>query len=368
MIRRILFSESSPNLGGQELQALQQMVALRERGVAVRLACRPASGIHRAALERGLDVAPVTFRNSLHLPSIARIVALLRSWRPEAVISHSGHDANICGLAARLVACRPVLVRARTYQHGIPHAWTYNWLADMTIVPSGEMRDRILQNRRIKPDRIDVLYPGLAFADIARQAQQPLPPSIDQWLAAHPGPVLAHAAMLRAEKGHLFMLEVVASLLPDFPDLRYVIAGEGAERNAIEARIRALRLDQHVLLAGMVRPVAALLRRAQIVIMPSLVEPLGMAQSEALSLGVPVVASNVGGIPETVSHQETGLLAEAGNLKAWREATAWALGHGAQMQSMAAAGRADVTARFSIEANIERLLGMIGDTGRRITT
>ncbi len=361
MIQRILFSESSLNLGGQELQALQQMVALRERGVEVRLACRPASKIHQAATERNLEILPVLFRNSLHVPSIARIAALIRAWQPEAVISHSGHDANVCELAARFVAHRPVLIRARTYQHGIPHAWTYNWLADMTIVPSREMRDRILQNRRIDPDRIHVLYPGLPFAEFARQAQQPLTATIEQWLATHPGPVLAHAAMLRAEKGHLFMLDVVASLLPEFPDLRYVIAGEGAEREAIETRIRALKLEQHVLLAGMVHPVAALLRRAQIVIMPSLVEPLGMAQSEALSLGVPVVASNVGGIPETVSHQNTGLLAEAGDLKAWRETIAWALGHGGQMQSMAAAGREDVTARFSIEANIERLLSLIGN-------
>lgn len=368
MIRRLLFSESSPNLGGQELQALQQMVALRERGVAVRLVCRPASGIYRAAVERGLDVVPVSFRNSLHLPSIVRVAALLRAWRPEAVISHSGHDANVCGLAARLVARRPVLVRARTYQHGIPHAWTYNWLADMTIVPSREMRDRILQNPRVDAKRIHVLYPGLAFADIASQAQRPLPASIEQWLAAHPGPMLAHAAMLRAEKGHLFALEVLASLVPDFPDLRYVIAGEGVERTAIEARIRALKLEEHVLLAGMVQPVAALLRRAHIVIMPSLVEPLGMAQSEALSLGVPVVASNVGGIPETVSHQKTGLLADAGNLPAWKETIAWALNHGAQMQSMAASGRADVTARFSIEANIERLLTLLGEAGRHTTT
>ncbi len=368
MIQRILFSESSPNLGGQELQLLQQMVALRARGVEVKLACRPESGICRAALERGLDVVPISFRNSLHLPSIARIARLLRAWRPDAVISHSGHDANICGLAARLMVHRPLLIRARTYQHGVPHAWTYNWLADLTVVPSREMRDAILQNRRIDSQRIHILYIGLPFADIALQAQQPVPAPIEQWLGAHPGRILAHAAMLRGEKGHLFMLEVLASLLPDFPDLRYVIAGEGAERGAIQERIAALNLGEHVLMAGMVQPVAALLKRAAIVIMPSLIEPLGMAQIEALSLGVPVVASKVGGIPETVTHRETGLLAEPGNVPAWREAVAWALNHYGEMQSMAAAGQADVRQRFSIEANIERFLALIGAAGQRTTT
>jgi hypothetical protein len=86
-----------------------------------------ASGIHNAAQERDLDVVPVPFRNSLHIPSLHPVAGLLRDWKPAGVISHSGHDANICGLAARLVSPRPHLIRARTYQHGIPHSWTYNW-------------------------------------------------------------------------------------------------------------------------------------------------------------------------------------------------------------------------------------------------
>ena len=49
---KILFSESSPNLGGQELQLLQQMTALKQRGVAVKLACRPNSGIYQAEAAR----------------------------------------------------------------------------------------------------------------------------------------------------------------------------------------------------------------------------------------------------------------------------------------------------------------------------
>lgn len=361
VIEKILFSESSPNLGGQELQLLQQMTALRSCGIAVRLACRPLSGIHHAALERSLDVELVSFRNSLHIPSIYRMAGLLRRWQPAAIISHSGHDANVCGLAARLVGYKPRLVRARTYQHDIPHAWTYNWLADLTLVPSREMRERILQNPRIRPERIHILYPGLAFDEIAAQARLPLPDMVEGWLANHAGTLLVHAAMLRPEKGHLFMLNVLARLLPDFPDLRYVIAGEGEMRGAIQESIRALRIEEHVLLTGMLQQVPALLMRAGIVIMPSLIEPLGMAQIEALSLGVPVVASNVGGIPETINHHQTGLLAEPGNLQSWQDAIAWALNHPEHMQMLAATGKVDVMERFSIDANIERLLKLINN-------
>ncbi len=358
-IRKILFSESSPNLGGQELQLLQQMDALRERGLGVMLACRPQSGIHRQALQRNLPTLPVAFRNSAHWPSIWLVRDVIRHWQPDVVVTHSGHDANVCGLAARLARPRPRVVRVRTYQPGTPRAWTYNWLADRTLLPSEEMRRRILSNPRIDSDRLQILYPGLPFADLAAQAQAPLPPHVETWLRAHPGPVLAHAAMLRREKGHAMMLDVVASLRPRFPDLRYVIAGEGPERAALAREITALGLQEQVLLAGMVYPVAALLKRADLTVMPSLVEPLGMAQIEALSLGVPVVASHVGGIPETITHLKTGVLIAAGDIEAWTEGLAWALGKPEAMRAMASAGREDVLARFSVDSNVTRFLELI---------
>jgi glycosyltransferase involved in cell wall biosynthesis len=364
MVPRILFSESSPNLGGQELQLLQQMEALAQRKIEVRLACRPGSGIHAAALERGLDVVPVPFRNSLHVPSIRMVRRLLSEWRPAVVVSHSGHDANVCGLAARLVGSRPRLVRVRTYQHGIPHAWTYNWLADLTLVPSRNLRNRILRNPRIDPERIHILYPGVDFDRLALHAGQALPGALDSWLNAHPGRLLVHAAMLRPEKGHLFMLDVLARLLPDFPELRYVIAGEGEQREAITRRVRELGIEEHVLLAGMLQPVSPLLKRAALVIMPSFFEPLGMAQIEALSVEIPVVASDVDGIPETVTHEKTGLLVQPGEPTAWIKALRWALDHPQQMQDMAATGRSEVLAKFSIDANIERFLAHVQPASR----
>jgi glycosyltransferase involved in cell wall biosynthesis len=356
---KILFTESSPNLGGQELQLLQQMAALQQRGVSVKLACRPGSGIHQAAGRHGFETAPVAFRNSMHPPSILHIRRLLQSWRPDVVVSHSGHDANICGVAARLLSHRPRMVRVRTYQHDIPHSWSYNHLADLTLVPSQEMRARILRNPRIDSARIHVLYPGLDFAQIAGDAQQALLEAVASWLAKHPGRLIAHAAMLRPEKGHLYFLEVLAQLLPRFLDLRYVIAGEGEQRAAIERRIAELNIAEHVFLAGMLQPVAPLLQRAHLVIMPSLIEPLGMAQIEALSLGIAVVASDVDGIPETIVADQTGLLVTPGNIAAWVDAMAWALEHPERMAAMAATGRTQVMQQFSIEANIGRFLSLV---------
>lgn len=365
MIQRILFTESSPNLGGQELQLLQQMSELTARGAAVHLLCRGNSRIAELARTRSLPTTVIPFRNSLHLPSIAAVARVVSAWQPDAVICHSGHDANTCALAVRIVKLmhrkrqRPCLIRMRTYQPGIPHAWTYNRLFDLTFVPSAEMRRQLLANPRIRPDRIRVLYPGFLFKQIDRDAATILPPHLSAWLDQHPGPLLVHAAMLRAEKGHDVLLAALAQLVKKFPSLRYVIAGEGERREELTHVIATQGLVEHAYIAGLVPHIAALYQRATLVVQPSLYEPLGMSQSEALSLGIPVVASRTGGIPETITHEHTGLLVAPGDVSAWVTTLTWALEHPHEMKQMASHGHDFVRTQFLMSKNIEALLTAI---------
>jgi glycosyltransferase involved in cell wall biosynthesis len=352
MLERVLFSESSPNLGGQELQLLTQARGLAGRAIETRLLCPAGSRIAELAGQCGVPVAAVAFRNSLHPPSLLRVMRELAAWRPNAVLCHSGHDADVCAIAARLGPRRPRLVRMRTYQHGLPHAWTYNRLFDRTLVPSAEMRARLLANRRVRAERIAVLHPGIAFAELEAQAEQPLDPGLEETLARFPARRLTHAAMLRHEKGHLFMLEVLAALKQRFPDLCYVIAGEGQLKEKIHAHAKALGLEASVCFAGLVRNLPALYVKSELVVMPSFDEPLGMSQIEALGLGVPVVASRVGGIPETMQH----LLVNPGDTEAWVQAMVWALEHPEEMRALAAAGRADVRRRFDLETVLDELV------------
>jgi glycosyltransferase involved in cell wall biosynthesis len=342
----ILFTESSANLGGQELQLLEQARGLAARGTQVRLACPPQSRIAALAPEFGVPVSPVAFRNSLHPPSVLRVRKLISDSRPDAVLCHSGHDADVCAVAARLVPRRPRLVRMRTYQHGLPHAWTYNRLFDRTLVPSEEMRARLLANPRVRAERIAVLRPGIAFNELERRSKL----DFDLPLPGSPPRLITHAAMLRREKGHLVMLEVMARLR--LPDVCYVIAGEGELKEDLQRKTKELGLERVVCFAGLVRNLPALYARSELVVMPSLDEPLGMSQIEALGLGVPVVASRVGGIPETMEH----LLVTPGDIDAWTQAIAWALGHRDEMRAFAAAGRADVRQRFELKNILDQLV------------
>ena len=103
------------------------------------------------------------------------------------------------------------------------------------------------------------------------------------------------------------------------------------------------------------RNLPALYAKSELVVMPSTYEPLGMSQIEALGLGVPVVASRVGGIPETVEDRRTGLLVAPGEPTPGPRRSPGRSSI-AKMRAFAAAGRADVRQRFELKNILDQLV------------
>ena len=345
-------------MGGQEWQLLQQIQALRASGMESVLACRPDSLIALAAQKASVETLTLPFRNSTNPPTLLGLHNFLKSRQPVACVCHSGHDTNNLSIAARTLQRRPRLIRSRTYHCGRASSWTYNHFVDATVVPSEHLRRQILENQRIAPHRVKTVYPGVDFDGLDADLDRPLPADLQQWIDAGDGPLLVQVGMFRREKGHHVALEAIAKARRHLPNLRYVAAGSGPLEAEIRAQIGVLGLGSSAWV-GEVRPVAPLLKQADVLLMPSLAEPLGMAQIEALGLGVPVIASDADGIPETVTHLETGMLAPPGDVRKWAESIELAVSHPETMRLMAERGRADVRSRFSVELNTSTLLGLM---------
>jgi len=358
----IIFTDSSMNIGGQELQALQQIRSLSQAGFEIILLCKPRSAIGKRAKEDGVAVREIRFRNAFHLPSFVKVIRIIRDKKPSALICHGSHDALICALAAKWTAlfysqCTAIF-RIKTFQHGYPLSFAYNHLFTATLTPSAYLRSKFLVNSAIDPKKIKVLYPGIDFSRLAKN-DDPLPIHLQEWLTRHPGPVIAHGAILRGEKGHSILLRALFEVKKTHPDIRYVIAGEGQDKPLLERMIGELSLEENVFLVGLLQNIAPLLKVSDIAVLPSLVEPLGMFQIEAQYLGVPTIASDAGGIPETIVHQKTGLIVKVGHVQHWADAIVWTLDHPDEAKQFAKAGREFVLAKFSLESNITQFIELI---------
>lgn len=125
--------------------------------------------------------------------------------------------------------------------------------------------------------------------------------------------IIATVAELSERKGIKYLINAVPSVKKKYPNTKFVIIGDGPSRKNYEHLIKKLDLENHVHLTGRQKEIPKLLKSSNIFVLPSIREGFGMVNLEAMITPLPIIATKVGGIPEVVKNEETGILVDPGN-------------------------------------------------------
>jgi glycosyltransferase involved in cell wall biosynthesis len=178
-------------------------------------------------------------------------------------------------------------------------------------------------------------------------------------LGIEPGrQVITSVGTFKRQKGHRYLIEAMADLAPDLPDLHLLLVGDGELRPAIEADVRARGLDDRVSFLGTRRDVDRILAVSDVFVLASLWEGLPLALVEAMASGLPVVATEVSGTREVVVDGTSGLLVPPEDPGSLASAIRRVEADPDAAASLASEGRARVTAMFTAEAQAERLAAL----------
>ena len=185
--------------------------------------------------------------------------------------------------------------------------------------------------------------------DLQHVADAP-PVSIHEtfWLP-HGAPVVLNVAALVPHKGQRHLIDAFAGVVRAVPDARLVILGQGELLESLEKQVHQLGLEKHVLLPGFRTDVLSLMKTADIFVMSSVMEGLGTSLLDAMACARPIVATDTGGIPEVVVHEETGLLVPPKDPDALSDALVALLEDEERARRYGAAGYERVHHRFSVE-------------------
>jgi glycosyltransferase involved in cell wall biosynthesis len=180
------------------------------------------------------------------------------------------------------------------------------------------------------------------------------PPPFEPSPLSFDPPVLLCSARVQPEKGMDLAIDAVARLRDEFPGIRLRIVGGGTCLEELEAQVARLGLGDSVEFAGWRSPedIAGLIDEATIVLVPSRLEGFGLIALEGMLGARPVVASNVGGLPEVLG-DDGGLLIEPENPEAIVRAVRSLLGDPAYAQTVAAAGRKRAQAVFPLHRCVD---------------
>lgn len=159
--------------------------------------------------------------------------------------------------------------------------------------------------------------------------------------------LMSVVATFKEQKGHCYLVEAMTTIVPQHLNVHVLFIGDGALRPDLEQQVKAANLKDHIHFLGSRSDVADLLVASDFFILPSLWEGLPMALLEAMSAGLPIVASEVSGTVQVMIPGKTGLLVPPGDSQQLASAILRLLDNPQEAQAMGAAAREQVEANFS---------------------
>jgi glycosyltransferase involved in cell wall biosynthesis len=213
---------------------------------------------------------------------------------------------------------------------------------------------------------VDLVYNGV---DLERYDHQEPCCTLHEEYGMEPGAeIVGVIARLEPEKGHPTLLEAWPAVLRACPSAHLLIVGEGSRRDALEAQARELRIAHRVVFTGRRDDIPAVTAALDVAVLPSYREAQGLTILEAMALSRPVVASNVGGIPEMVEDGVTGLLVPPHDAPALAAAITRLLRDHPLADTLARAGHDLVHDRFCIQLMVNAVEAIYDDGARAVRT
>lgn len=363
---KILYVITKANFGGAQKYVFDLACAAQEAGHSPVVAYGTPGKLVTMLKERGIRTAALSglgrdLALAGELSAFRSLLSLMKAERPDVVHVNSS-KGGLALLAARIRGVKRILFTA--------HGWAFNedrpalqkeilrlvyaatvLLSHTTICVSDAVRRDI--DAPLLRSKLIVVRNGIDAAkylsrEDARHAFRSDASGIWAGMLAELHPTKRIDDAIRA----------IGALKEEYPALSLTVMGEGEKRTELERLVRELKLEGRVFLQGFVSDAPRLLTAFDIFLMPSRTEALAYAVLEAGHAALPVVASNVGGLPEVVEHEKTGLLVPPENPDALAEAMRALLADSERAQKYGAALKARVEREFSKERMVRETLAL----------
>ncbi len=236
---------------------------------------------------------------------------LVRLAKQADVVQCTMWDASLWGRIAAILARKPVVVADHATNRSIQLATSgqsrQRWIAlhnrlldrfTYATVICAESQREVLRSEGVDPGKIVYIPNGIPLDQITAAAEHP--PTRASLGIDGDGPIVAQIGVFRPEKNQIGGIETVAALRESVPDARLALIGDGDDRGEVEGKADALDARGWAHFVGFRDDIAALLGLADLMLLPSISDALPVTVLEAMTVGVPVVATDVGDVAATL--------------------------------------------------------------------
>ena len=343
---KFLFVGTNPEYTGAATHFVALIQAMAQAGHAVGVVAYPDGLIAQELARCGIAIQPGKFRNAFDVRGYARVLGVARRAKPDWLVGNFGKEYWPLIVIGRLLGIPVALFRHRNPPMKSLSARWVPRLARRFFAVSNYARQAYL-DRGTPASLVRVLYnpvnTQLCCADPSQRNAIRSELGIDEDAI-----VLGYAGRMHRGKGIFSLFEAASEAMEREPRLHCLWLGDGPGAAELRERIAGRGMAARHHMVGWVHAVQPYYSAMSFLAFPSLVpETFGRVSVEAQAAGVPVLASNVGGIPETLVSGMTGLLLPPGDVPAWRDAILQMCGSSCRAP-MAAAARTFVLEHFSM--------------------
>lgn len=344
----VLHLSSEKSWRGGEQQMAYLIKELSRIGVTTHVMARSGSAFEKWCGENGIPCSGLRFQNDFDFRSATGLKAYCRSKRFDVIHLHSSRSHGIAVLAAALGNKVPLVLSRRVdfpLKSNFLSQWKYNHPSIKKIVCVSDKIREIVSRAVKHPGRCVTVYDGIDLMRFAGKGRRGV---LHKELGIQENtPLIGNIAALAPHKDYFTFLDTV-KILSEKTNARFVIAGDGPLRAEIENRIRSLGLGEKIFLLGFREDLENVFAALDILLYTSKEEGLGSTLLDAMAYGLPIVATEAGGIPEIVKNGFNGLTAPVGDSAALAENVIRLLDHDVVKKTLVANAR-DFVKKFSKE-------------------
>jgi glycosyltransferase involved in cell wall biosynthesis len=361
---RVMFVITSMPVGGAETLLAELVRGMDRQYFEPEICCLKERGPLGEVLAKELPVHHDLLHSKYDLRIWPRLKRLLRERRVDAVITVGAGDKMFWGrLAAKRVGVPAVLsaLHSTGWPDGVGRLnRLLTPITDGFIAVADSHGAHMVANERFPAEKVFVIPNGV---DTERFAPVPDAASLRREINIRPtDPVVTIVAALRPEKNHELFLEVAERITAELHEAKFIIVGDGPRREPLEQYAAQLGVTDSVRFLGTRTDVARILSTSDLFALTSHNEANPVSILEAMSVGKPIVATNVGSIREVVTDGRTGFLVPPGDATAFADRVLSLLHEPLRARAMGVEARKTVVDGWSVQAMVrryERLIAMI---------
>ncbi len=346
-------------IGGLEKTLTAVVLNLNKKKYNVSVWCLREGGFFADKLvKEGIDVNILHISTSRNPLSIYKLYRLLKSHKFDIIHTHA-YSAGTIGRISAFLAGIPVIISHNqnvydyynSYYHFVE--WLLSFITDRIICASETVRRFTEEKQRVDPKRLLTIYNGIENVcpvdekdtfNIRKEFGVPINHT-----------VMGTIAQFSKKKGLVYLIKSASILLEHRKDVNFLLVGEGSIMEELKKLCVNLKVEKNFIFAGERSDVPEILSLIDIFVLSSIREGLPLAILEAMDCGKPIIATNVGGVPEIVKNGINGILVQPKDPEALYSAMKELLDDRGKMEKMGYEGKKICGNNFSSKVMVDRV-------------